>query len=97
MTKSPRKRDKHVPTKAELSRSKLRPVPDECTGLRCVIVESIASNGLMIAHISEATGIPTASMHGFLSGDRGITFENLERLVECLGLELKAKRRQRMR
>ena len=44
--------------------------------------------------IWKETGVSQASLCKFINGTTGLTLENVDTIAECLGLELKAKRKK---
>jgi len=50
-------------------------------------------SGLTRYAICKATGIDKASMSRFVRGERGLSYENLDRLADYLGLEVVCRKR----
>jgi predicted transcriptional regulator len=44
--------------------------------------------------ISKKTGIAQSTLCKFLQGDRGLSLESVDKLVDALGLEIKPRRRR---
>lgn len=53
-----------------------------------VIRRAFRESGLSIKRLSVLSGVPYASCHGLLTGNRDIHISTLERLSKDLGLEL---------
>jgi transcriptional regulator with XRE-family HTH domain len=49
--------------------------------------------------IAQETGIPESQLSRLMSGEKGLSIESLERLADCLGLEvtIRPKRRRKGR
>jgi plasmid maintenance system antidote protein VapI len=45
--------------------------------------------------ISVQTGIDQGTLCRFIKGERGISLDSVDRLMECLGLEIQPRRRKR--
>lgn len=55
--------------------------------LQAQLRKAIAESGLPLSAIAEAAGVGYATVHGFANGDRGISFENVNKLAKVLGLK----------
>jgi hypothetical protein len=51
--------------------------------------QAIRDSELTRYSISESTGIDQATLCRFLQGTRGMSLDSVDRLAECLGLEIK--------
>jgi len=60
---------------------------------------AIKASGTTRYAISKATGIPQSQLARLMTGEKGLSIESLERLANCLGLEIviRPKRRQKGR
>ncbi len=56
---------------------------------------AIDESGLTRYAICQAAGIDKASMSKFMSGERGLGLESIDKLAELLGLHIVSKRGQR--
>lgn len=54
-----------------------------------VIRQTVETAGLSRYAISQATGVPQSALSRFVSGERGLSMENLDALCEFFHLELK--------
>lgn len=62
--------------------------------LREQIAAAIVAGEVSIYELAKRTDISTAVLYRFTSGERGISYEALERLVAALGLQLRSTNRR---
>lgn len=58
---------------------------------------AIDESGLTRYAIGQATGLDKASLSKFMSGERGLGLESIDKLAELLGLHIVRKRGRRKR
>ena len=63
------------------------------------IKKALEADGRTRYRIAKASGITQGQLSRLVSGERGLTVDTLERLADCLGLEIviRPKRRQKDR
>ena len=61
------------------------------------IQAAFRKSGLSIKQLSERSGCPYASVHGFITADRDITISTASKLCDVLGLELRPVRRTKQK
>jgi len=59
--------------------------------MRKKIINTLKEKSWSVNKLHEETGIRYKSLHDFLKNDKGIGFENLQKIVDCLGLSLSKK------
>lgn len=69
-------------------------LPPSPPTLREQIAAAITAGDVSIYELAKRTGISTAVLYRFTSGERGISYEALERLVAALGLQLRSTTRR---
>ena len=57
--------------------------------------EAIRRSGFNRKQVADRTGISYSVIHGFMSGERGITLDTASKVAEVVGVELRAIRRRR--
>jgi hypothetical protein len=56
---------------------------------------AILDSGLTRYRISQETGIAESVLSRFVHGERGLNSDSIDRLMDCLGLEIRPRRRKR--
>jgi plasmid maintenance system antidote protein VapI len=56
--------------------------------------QAILNAGVSRYAIAQQTGVSEAALSRFVSGERGLTLESVDRLLPVLGLEVKATKRR---
>ncbi len=56
--------------------------------LRVAIQEAIWKQGFQQAELARRVGLSPAQVSRFLKGERGLSLESIDRLMEALGLEV---------
>ena len=56
--------------------------------LRVAIQEAIWKQGFQQAELARRVGLSPAQVSRFLKGERGLSLESIDRLMEALGLEI---------
>ena len=59
-----------------------------------ILKKAYAESGLSMKALSERSGVPYASVHGTLVGNRDPQLSTVERLSRVLGLDLVKKRKR---
>jgi hypothetical protein len=57
--------------------------------------EAIRGSGMTRYSISVQTGIAQSTLCKFLKMERGMSLDSVDRLMECLGLEIRSRRKRR--
>jgi plasmid maintenance system antidote protein VapI len=57
-----------------------------------VILAAFKASGLSVKRLAIESGVPYASAHGFIAGQRDIALGTAARLCKVLGLQLTARR-----
>lgn len=63
--------------------------------MKTTIKRAFEGGNLSIKRLSDRSGVPYSACHGFLTGDRNLGINYLERLCRVLGLRLVADKRKR--
>ncbi len=63
--------------------------------MKSTIKRTFEGGSLNIKRLSDRSGVPYSACHGFLTGDRNLGIDYLERLCRVLGLWLVSDKRKR--
>jgi len=70
-------------------------VPEQRDDLRQALLAAVLDSGLSLNQLALRTGLPYATVHGFINSDVNITLASASRLTHLLGLELRPVRRRK--
>jgi transcriptional regulator with XRE-family HTH domain len=56
--------------------------------------EAIRRSGLNRKQVADRAGVAYCAIHGFMSGERGLTLDSASKVAELLGLELRPTKRR---
>jgi plasmid maintenance system antidote protein VapI len=56
---------------------------------------AIIDSGMTRYRISQETGVAESVLSRFVRGQQGLTSDSIDRLMACLGLEIRPRRRKR--
>ncbi len=66
-------------------------MPAPSAVLRDALVHALGNHFHTVSDLNQQAGIPTGSVQRFLSGERGLSLDTVDKLAPLLGLELVQK------